>query len=87
MYYYEVMAFSSQVLLTRFIEMHFWVNKTSGQIFWMVLFLILGINAWIESLVMFFSISLNLTTRELVFAQSHPYLSSVKKMDDLIHYR
>ena len=79
--------FSSQVLLTRVYEMYYWTNKTSGQIFWMVLFIILGLNAWIESLVMFFSISLNLTTRELFFTKSYPYLKAVKKMDDLVHYR
>jgi hypothetical protein len=87
MYYYEVMAFSSQTLLTRVYEMHHWTDKTPGQIFWMVLFLILGLNAWIESLSMFFSISLNLTTRELFFTKTFPYLKPVSKMDDLVHYR
>lgn len=87
MYYYEVMMFASQALLTRVIEMHYWQDKTFGQIFWMVLFLILGTNAWIESTVMFFSISLNLTTRELFFTNSYLYLKPLKKVEEVVHYR
>ena len=87
MYYYEVMMFSSQVLLTRVIEMHFWEHKTSGQIFWMIIFSILGANAWIESIVMFFSISLNLTSRELFFTKTYPYLKPVSKLENLMNYR
>ena len=79
--------FSSQVLLTRVFEMHFWENKTSIQIFWMVIFAILGINAWIESVVMFFAISLNLTSRELFFNKTFPYLKPVSKLENYMNYR
>lgn len=87
MYYYEVMAFASQALLTRVFEMYHWADKTPLQLFWMVLFAVLGTNAWIESTVMFFAISLNLTTRELFFSDTFPYLRPLKKVDQVVHYR
>ena len=39
----------------------------------MVIFVVLGINAWIEGIIVFFAISLNLTCQELQYTDSYGY--------------
>lgn len=68
------MVFSAHICLVEALQISRLPHKSGGQVIWMILLILLGINAWIEGIVIALAISLNLTVQELKSPGSFGYL-------------
>jgi hypothetical protein len=85
--YYKVMVFTAHMSLTQALNLYHILNKTPMQSFTIVVLILFGLNAWIEGIIMFFAITLNLTVLELRKPDSFDYLKPIKDVETKIDYK
>ena len=87
MLYFFFLLLSGSIFVNRSLEIQHLPSKSLGHYLALVVLMLVGVNCFTEMLVLFFSISLNLTTRELYFSNTFPYLKSYKNLDKFKGYK
>lgn len=85
--YYKLMVFSAHLFLMKALSFAKMPDKASLDYFLLVVFVLLGLNAWAEGIIMFFALSLNLTCAELKHPESCAYLKASSKLQEARDFR
>lgn len=86
MLYFFFLLLSGCIFVNRSLELNQLLNKVLGHYIMIIILMIVGINCFLELIVLFFAISLNLTTREIYFNNNFPYLKSSKNLNQYQRY-